>query len=75
VAIWYWSLANNVDEAKTIIQTAGNMGELMKRVKKDNHGYYFIDFTAAKGDSIQRFKEFQKLDAKTVRIYLGKASK
>ena len=71
--IWYWSMVNNVDQAKAIIEASGSMGELMKRVKKDE-GFYVIDFTAAKGDSIQRFKEFQKLDAKTVRIVVGKES-
>lgn len=71
--IWYWSMVNNIDQAKAIIEASGSMGELMKRVKKDD-GFYVIDFTAAKGDSIQRFKEFQKLDAKTVRIVVGKES-
>src|SRR5688572_13268589 len=71
--IWYWSMVNSVDQAKTIVETFGSMGELVKRVKKDD-GFYVIDFTAAKGDSIQRFKEFQKLDAKTVRIIVGKES-
>jgi hypothetical protein len=73
VGAWYWSMMNRVDQAKTIIATSGSMGELMKRVKKNDEGYYIIDFTAAKGDSVQRFKEFQKLDAKTVRIIVGKA--
>jgi hypothetical protein len=50
------------------------MGELMKRVKKDKQGYY-LDFTAAKADSIQHFKEYQELNTKTVRIYVGKKSK
>ena len=72
--IWYWSMVNKVDEAKTIIEASGNMGELMKRVTKDKEGFYVIDFTAAKGDSIQRFKEFLQLDAKTVRIVVGKES-
>ena len=72
--IWYWSMVNNVDQAKTIIETSGSMGDLLKRVKKDEEGFYVIDFTMAKGDSIQRFKEFQKLDAKTVRIVVGKES-
>jgi hypothetical protein len=72
--IWYWSMANNVDQAEIIIQTSGNTGELLKRVKKDKEGFYVIDFTAAKGDSIQRFKEFLQLDAKTVRIVVGKES-
>lgn len=73
--IWYWSLVNKVDQAKTIIETSGNMGELVKRVKKHRDGYYFLDFTAAKADSIQHFREYQKLDAKTVRIYVGKESR
>jgi ribosomal protein S6 len=72
--IWYWSMVSNVDQAKTIVETSGSMGELIKRVKKDDEGFYVIDFTAAKGDSIQRFKEFLQLDAKTVRIVVGKES-
>jgi hypothetical protein len=72
--IWYWSMVNNVDQAKTVIDVFGSMGELVKRVKKDDEGFYVIDFTAAKGDSIQRFTEFQKLDSKTVRIVVGKES-
>lgn len=72
--IWYWSMANNVDQARTIIETSGSIGELMKRVKKDEEGFYVIDFTAAQGDSIKRFKEFLQLDAKTVRIVVAKES-
>ena len=72
IAAWHWSMVNDVDRAKIIIEASGNAGELLKGVKKDDVGYYFIDFTAAKGDSIQPFKEFQKLDRKTVRVYLGK---
>ena len=75
VAIWYWSMVNKVDEAKTIIEASGNMGELMKRVKQNKDDFYFIDFTSATGDSIQPFKEFQRLDSKTVRVYVGKKSK
>ena len=36
--IWYWSIVNNVDQAKAIVEASRNMGELMKRVKKDNKG-------------------------------------
>jgi len=75
IAIWHWSRVNDIDQARAIIEASGNMGELMKRVQKDKEGYYFLDFTAAKADSIQHFKEYQKLDAKTVRIYVGKESK
>lgn len=74
-AIWYWSIANDFDRAKTIIGASDNMSELVKRVQKTNDGYYFIDFAVAKGDSVQNFKEYQKLSAKTIRIYLGKQSK
>lgn len=72
--IWYWSMLNNVDQAKTIIEISGSMGKLVKRVKKNDEGFYVIDFTMANGDSIQRFTEFQKLDSKTVRIVVGKES-
>lgn len=72
--IWYWSMVNNVEQARTILDTSGGIGELMKRVKKDEDGFYVIDFTAAQGDSIKRFKEFLQLDAKTVRVVVGKDS-
>jgi hypothetical protein len=72
--IWYWSMVNDVNRAKTVVEASGNMGELMKRVTKDKEGFYVIDFTEAKGNSIKRFKEFIQLDAKTVRIVVGKES-
>jgi hypothetical protein len=71
IAAWRWSMANDVDRAEAIIEASGNVGELLKGVRKDKSGYYFIDFTAVKGDTIQFFKEFQRLNAKTVRVYLG----
>jgi len=75
IAGWYWSMANDVDQAKTIIGASGKTEELLKQVKKDNEGYYYLDFTAAHGNSIQTFKEFQRINSKTVRVYLGKDSK
>lgn len=72
IAAWYWSMVNEVDRAKIIIEASGKAGELLNRVKKDKAGFYFVDFTAAKGDSIQPFKEYQRLNVKTVRVYLGK---
>jgi hypothetical protein len=71
----HWSNVNNVDEAKMIIQSHKNIAELMRRVKKDDEGNFFIDFKAAKGDSNKYFSEFKKLDAKTVRVYVGKEAK
>jgi hypothetical protein len=73
--IWCWSMVNNVDQAKTIVEASGTLGELMKRVKKDSDGFYVIDFTAAKGDSILPFTEYQKLDARTVRVYVSKEAR
>lgn len=72
IGVWYWSIVNDVERARTIIQASDNLGELIKRVKKNDEGYYFIDFTATKGDSIRHFTEYQKLNTKTVRIYLGR---
>jgi hypothetical protein len=74
VAVWYWSMTKDIDKARTIIESSGEMGELLKAVTKDKAGYYFIDLTAAKGDSIRNFKEYRKLNPKTVRVYLGKES-
>jgi hypothetical protein len=74
LGVWYWSMANDVNKARSIIHGSDNVSELMKLAKQNNEGYYFIDFTIAKGDSILHFKEYQKLNAKTVRVYLGKES-
>ena len=72
IGVWYWSMANDVDKARTILETSGSAKELLKDAQKDKSGLYFIDFTAHKGDTIQFLKEFQRLDANTVRVYLGK---
>lgn len=72
VGVWYWSLQKDIDQARTIMEASGRMGELMKVAQQDKDGYYFIDFTAPKGDSIQNFKEFRKLNTKTIRVYLGR---
>ncbi|MEQ1584935.1 MAG: hypothetical protein ABL895_03590 [Cyclobacteriaceae bacterium] len=74
MANWFWSNTRDVRNARTIIESSGNMEELLKAVKKEKSGSYFIDFTLAKGDSVQHFKEFVKVDSKTVRVYLGKES-
>lgn len=72
VGVWYWSMVKDLDRARTIIEASGPMGEFLKAAQQDKDGYYFIDFNAPKGDSIQNFKEFRKLNSKTVRVYLGK---
>ena len=75
VAAWFWSMHKDIDEAKTIVGVAGKMGVLLRAAKKDNKGTFFIDFTSAKGDSTRHFTEYQKLNAKTVRVYLGRESR
>ncbi len=71
LTVWRWSMSNDVDRARMIIGASDNVSELLKRTRKNNEGSYYIDFTAAKGDSIQHFVEYEKLDSKTVRVYLG----
>lgn len=72
IGSWHWSKANDVKAAKAILQASGNMGILFQRVQKNNKGAFFIDFTAAAGDSIRHFMEYEKVNKKTIRIYLGK---
>lgn len=72
--IWYWSLTRDIEKANDIIQGSTKVNELLKRVDKDNEGYYFLDFNEAPGTLIQSFTEFERLDKKTVRVYLGKAN-
>lgn len=72
ICAWHWSNVNKVEEADNIVQNSGKLGELLKLVKKDDKGFYVIDFRAAKTDSIVFLKDFYKVDAKTVRIYLAR---
>ena len=72
IAAWRWSMANDIDRARDIIGAHDNMGELLKRTKKNSEGFYSIDFIAAKGNSIRHFVEYEKLNSKTVRVYLGR---
>jgi hypothetical protein len=60
--------------ARTILQSSGTLSILFHRVKKNNEGIFFIDFTAGIGDSTRHFIEYEKLDKKTIRVYLGRES-
>jgi hypothetical protein len=75
IGVWHWSMTKDLDQARNIINTFENVSELVKHVKKNDDGYYFIDFTISKGDSIQQVREFGMLNPKTVRVYLGKGQK
>src|ERR1044071_4302716 len=71
IGTWWYSIASDVKQARAIINNAGNIGELIKRVKKIGD-FYVIDFAAAQQDSIRPFIEFRRLNARIVRVYLGK---
>ncbi|CAN5389361.1 hypothetical protein BH10BAC4_BH10BAC4_07500 [soil metagenome] len=72
IGVWYWSMTSDVDKARVIIQATDKASELVKRARVDEQGHYFIDFTASSGDSVKHFREFRKLNTKTIRVYLGK---
>jgi hypothetical protein len=72
---WHWSRVHDVEAARAILETTGNMSNLFHRVQKNDNGTYFINFTISTGDSVRHFVEYEKLDRKTVRVYLGKESK
>jgi hypothetical protein len=74
IAVWFWSVNKDIERARRIVAVSNPLSELLKRVELNEQGYYFIDFTAAAKDSIQHFKEFRKLNSKTVRVFLGKVS-
>lgn len=73
---WYLSTTSKVRQANAIMKTHSYLDDLLKQVKKDETGYYYVDFTSAKrnskADSLHRFNKFQILNATTVRLYLGK---
>jgi hypothetical protein len=71
---WHWSRVNDMAAARTILQSSGTLSILFHRVKKNNEGIFFIDFTAGIGDSTRHFIEYEKLDKKTIRVYLGRES-
>lgn len=74
LGIWQWSRSNDVEAANTVLQSAGNMSILFDRIRRNESGIYYLDFTAASGDSVRYFSEYQRLNKKTVRIYMGSDS-
>jgi len=72
IALKWWSAKNDLDEAQRIIQSSERINiHLLNNVKKDTDGFMFLEFTEAKGNSIKNFIEFEKVNSKTVRVYLG----
>jgi hypothetical protein len=72
IGIWYWSLSNDIDRARTIINTYDNLNQMAVRAEKNNKGSYFIDLSEARGDSVQHFHEYLRIDKKTIRVFLGR---
>lgn len=72
VAVWRWSMGNDLDKAGRIIKEAEHMRELLGRAKTDKAGAYFIDFTETKEGSIRPFMKYRRLNDSTVRVHLGK---
>jgi len=71
-AMWAWSISDEVTKAKDFNQGSKQVNELLRHLQKDNEGYFFMDFKEASGNSIQNVTEFERLNAKTVRVYFGK---
>jgi len=69
--VWYWSMKQEIDRARIILESSKNLPKLIEQIRVDDHGYFFIDFTSTKGDSVIQFKEYRRINAKTVRVYLG----
>jgi hypothetical protein len=75
-AYLFWlDLSDEVEKAKLIITTSDRVSSTMlKRVKKDSEGYLYIDFEKPTGNSVRSFYEFDKIDDRLVRVYLGRDS-
>jgi hypothetical protein len=68
----WWSGKNDLDEAQRIIQSSMRINShLLNNVKEDSDGFLFLEFTEAKGNAIKNFIEYEKVNSKTVRVYLG----
>jgi len=72
LCVWAWSLSDKVQQADEILNSSKQIRELLLRMKTDKDGYYFIDFKEASGNSVLNFSEYDKINQKTIRIYLGK---
>lgn len=74
LGFWHWSKTNDVRKAQRILESTPHLDVLLHTIQQEKSGSFFIDFTLAKGDSIQPGKEFIKVDARTVRVYLGESA-
>jgi hypothetical protein len=70
--IWHWSISSDVDRAQIIINTHDNLSQMAAHAERNRDGSYFIDLSEARGDSVQHFREYVRIDKKTIRIFLGR---
>ncbi|MCC6836688.1 MAG: hypothetical protein IT213_17010 [Cytophagales bacterium] len=72
ISLTWWSRKNDLEEAERIIQSSVRINShLLNNVKEDRDGFMFLEFTEAKGNSIKNFIEYEKINSKTIRVYLG----
>ena len=72
IALKWWSSKNDLDEAQRIIRSSGRINShLLNNVKEDRDGFMFLEFTEAEENSIKNFIEYEKVNSRTVRVYLG----
>lgn len=72
ISLWWWSSTHEVEKARNIIRSADLVNRaLINKVKKDADGFLFLEFREASGTTIQNFTEYEKINSKTVRVYLG----
>ncbi|RAW01095.1 hypothetical protein [Pseudochryseolinea flava] len=69
--VWQWSRVHDVDAARQILDYSPRVNALLKCVKRTDAGLLFLDFTVQQGDSIAPFLEYERINKKTVRVYLG----
>jgi len=74
ITAWGWSNANDIEQARMIIESSENVRVLANRVQKNEDGFYFIDFSPGRGDSTKPFTEFKAVNKQTMRVILGRDS-
>lgn len=63
IGAWYWHMLSDARRANEVLGSSKEIRTLINRVKRDDNGHYFIEFSSA---------EIKRLNKKTVRINLGK---
>lgn len=75
LGIWYWSMGQDVQQAKAILDASGPVRELIQLTQKGEDDWLYLEFRQAIGDSIHLYKEYERRDAKTVRVYISRPRK